>query len=360
MTDTPTTTLTTPEAPRAAPDGADEVRVTWAAGAIWLTALIGTASKILGVMVVPGLRGVASARAIEWAEIASGALAYVLTALLVALVCTGSFELARARQVGVVRRALVVGLTGLTVALASPALVTRLHTVAALGLAVVSSFVAIVCGTRASAAPRTRALGAVLVVLATAALLRVVGWESAVIGGEHANMSLFQLGRGLVTGAVALEAIAVLLAVVWIALAGGLRGRILGNVAMLGAAVITYLAARGSDDVTGEVLRNALLPLVTMPEPYALVPVAAFQISATVLLAAVALTVAPRATKPGATLSRLVPASLALVLLSRGAFDVPLQALAAIAGGVWAVLATSEGERPTDQRSGVQQPMSEY
>lgn len=326
------------------------VSVTWAANAVWLTALVGAAAKVLGVMIAPGLRGIASARAVERVELAAGAFGYVFAALLVALVCAGSFELARARHVGVLQRGLVVALSGLTVALASPALVMRLHTVAALGLAVVASVVAVVAGSGASRAPRTRALGAVFVLFATAALLRAVGWESAAIGGERASLSLFELGRGLVTGAVVLEGIAVLVAAAWIGIAGGLRGRLLANLALLAGVVVTWLAARGGGPAASSLelmLRGAVLPLVSMPALYALTPVAAFLVSASLLLALAALAVRAARTSSG-SFTALVPASFALALLSRGAFDVPLQALAAIAGALWAVLAMDERARAPD------------
>src|SRR5688500_18273098 len=110
--------------------------IAWAGSALVLTAVVGAAAKALGVLVAPGMRGVASQSAMDVSEIASTTLSYTFTALLVALICGGSFELARVRKIGVISRGTVVAVSGLVVALASPAVVQRLHQMAALSLGI--------------------------------------------------------------------------------------------------------------------------------------------------------------------------------------------------------------------------------
>src|SRR4051812_28129042 len=117
---------------------APTTNVSWATGALVLAAIVAIIAKLAGVVVAPGLRGLASQSVVDGAETVTAALAYTLSAFLVALVCGGSFELARVRQLGLLPRAAAVGLSGLVVALASPAVVTRLHVLAALLLAVVT------------------------------------------------------------------------------------------------------------------------------------------------------------------------------------------------------------------------------
>lgn len=329
---------------------------TWAGQALGMTAGLAVVAKILGVLVVPGLRGVVSQSAVDAFETLSATFAYTLAAMLVALVCASSFELARTRRIPVGARGTVVAVSGLIVALASPAVVTRLHTVAALALAVTTSATVVIAGIVALRAPMTRAVGAVLSLLAFCAILRVVGWELAAIGAERPSPSLFSSGRVLATIAVALHAIGVLLAAAWLGTRSRIRGRVLANVAIVLAFAVTYLAARTTDGATSTteaVLRVSLTEAAGVPLPYALGAVAAFLVPASILLAAVALAQKSEA--------RAVLGALALALVSHGAFDVPLHALAVTAAAQWAMLAMAE-DRPSlatvAQRGGDQQPTS--
>src|SRR5688572_20489226 len=111
----------------------------WAGQALTMTAALAVVAKVIGVLVAPGLRGVTSQNAVETFDVLSGTFAYTLAALLVALVCASSFELARVRRINVVARGSAVGVSGLVIALASPAVVMKLHTLAALALAVTTS-----------------------------------------------------------------------------------------------------------------------------------------------------------------------------------------------------------------------------
>ena len=127
--------------------------IAWASGALLLTVIVGAAAKILGVLVAPGMRGIASERAMVATETVSATLGYTFAALLVALICGGSFELARARRIHVASRGTVVAISGLIVALASPAVVQRLHPMAAIMLAVVAS---VEVKKQANAAPKAK------------------------------------------------------------------------------------------------------------------------------------------------------------------------------------------------------------
>src|SRR5688500_10754978 len=139
-----------------------------------VTAVIAVVAKVVGVLLAPGLHGVVSQSFIETFDTASAACAYLLAALLVALVCASTFELARVRRIGGTARGLVIGISGLVVALASPAVVTKLHTVANLALAVTTSASVLIAGIIAVRASHTRAIGALLSMLAFCALVRVV------------------------------------------------------------------------------------------------------------------------------------------------------------------------------------------
>lgn len=311
--------------------------IAWAGSALVLTAVIGAAAKLLGVLVAPGMRGVASQRAMDATELVSATLGYTFAALLVALICGGSFELARIRKVHVVTRGSVVAVSGLVVALASPAVVQRLHTAAALALALVASVIAIVASAATIRVAHTRAVGAVLGMLALSGVLRPVAWEITALAGERASLGLYHAGRGLATFAVAVQALAALLAAAWLGTRSRTRGRLLANGAIVLAFAITYLAAHDAGDTPSAieaVLRGSLSQAPGTPLPYGLASIAAFLVPATILLALVS--VVQRAQPPA------VLAALALALLSHGAFDVPLHALAITAAAQWALLAMAD------------------
>jgi hypothetical protein len=310
------------------------VNVAWASSALVLTAVVGAAAKVLGVLVAPGLRGIASQRTVDAVEIISATLGYTFAALLVALICAGSFELARVRKIGVLSRGTVVAVSGLVVALASPAVVQRLHNMAGIALAVVASIIAVVAAIGTIRVAHTRIVGAVVGMLALSGLLRPLAWALTTLANERASLGLYNAGRGLTTVAVVVQALAALLAAAWLGTRSRLRGRLLANGAIVLAFAITYVAARDSGDTPSSleaVLRSSLSQAASLPLPYGLSSIAAFLVPATILLALVA--VVQRAHPPA------VLAALALALLSHGAFDVPLHALAVTAAAQWAMLA---------------------
>jgi hypothetical protein len=310
----------------------------WAGQALMVTAVIAVVAKIVGVLVAPGLHGVVSQPVIETIDTASAAFAYLLAALLVALVCASTFELARVRRIGGTARGLVIGISGLVVALASPAVVTRLHTVASLALAVTTSASVLVAGIVAVRASHTRAIGALLSMLALCALVRVVGWELAAIGAERPAPTLFTVGRVLATVAVFLHAVSVLLAAAWLGTrAPKLQSRILANVAIALGFIITYFALRtteGTPSSSELVLRVSLTEAAGMPLPYVIGSVGAFLVPSSIFLAIVALVT--RRESPA------LIAGVALALLSHGAFDIPMHALLATAAAQWGMLAMVE------------------
>lgn len=313
------------------------INVAWAGSALVLTAVVGAAAKVFGVIIAPGMRGIASQGAMDAVEILSATLSYTFAALLVALICAGSFELARARKIGVLSRGTVVAVSGLVVALASPAVVQRLHTVAGVALAVVASIIAIAAAIGTIRAAHTRIVGAVLGMLALSGLLRPLSWQLTALANERASLGLYNAGRGLATLAVVVQALATLLAAAWLGTRSRVRGRLFANAAIVIAFALTYIAARDSGDAPSSievVLRSSLSQAVTLPLPYGLASIAAFLVPATILLALVA--IAQRAPPPA------VLAALALALLSHGAFDVPLHALAVTAAAQWAMLAMAD------------------
>ena len=311
--------------------------VTWASGMLLITAVVGIVAKTIGVLVAPGTRGVVSQKAVDTFEILSAAAGYTFAGLLVAVVCGGSFELARVKKVPVAVRGAVVALSGLTVALASPAVVQRLHAGASFVLAIVTSIIVLVAGVTALRAAHTRALGALLVLLAFAGALRPIAWELAGYAGERASIDLYHVARGLSTAAIAFQALATLLAAAWIGTRSRIRGRVLANAAIFLAFALTYFAAGEVNAPTSTVravLNSSLTQAMGVPAPYAISTIAAFLLPASLLLAAVTLLQRPQ---PAAIL-----AATAFALLSLGQLDVPLHSLAITAAAHWALLAMAD------------------
>lgn len=282
-------------------------------------------------------------------ETTSGTLSYSLTAMLVALVCAASFELARSGKVNVVTRGGVVAISGLIVALVSPAVVERLSTAPSLALAVVTSAVVLLAGISVVRDPKTRVVGTILSLLAVCAILRVAAWETALTGEDRGIDSVRQVARGLSTAAVAIHAFAVLIAAAWIGTRPSWRGRFFANFAIVLAFGFTWLAARTDVSSTASAILRAALPAaIGLPHPYWLESIAAFLVPASIALAAAALL---QKGQPVVVIS-----SIGLSLLSHGSFDVPLHALLATVSAQWAILAMTD--TASTQRFAVQQPTS--
>jgi hypothetical protein len=311
--------------------------LTWASWLLRVTAIVGAIAAGVGVLVAPGLRGNATEAAVVFGDRAANTLAYFFCGLLVALLCAGAYELSRAKGVPIAARVIAVGAAGLVVALSAPALVHRLHTPLALALALASSAVALASGVSSLRAPHTRAVGAVLVLLAFAALLRLLGWEIAAAAGERASLPLYNTSRVLATAGFVLEGLAQLVAAAWLGTRGGWTGRLLANGAIVGSFVFTWAAARGS--ISGAplwqtVLHSALADAAGAPPPYGLAAIATFLASSAILLALVS------ALQGGQVIA--IVAALSLALVSRGALDVPLRALAAAVAGHWLLLSRAD------------------
>ncbi len=311
----------------------------WAAGSLSLTAGLAVAAKVLGVIVAPGVRGAASTGVVEGAQLLSAVFGYVLMGLLVGLAGVGAFEIAKAHRLPPSSRFPVVGLSGLAIALASPAVVDRLPKTIALALALVASLLTVIGAITAARATQTRAVGVVLGLLSFVALLRVTSWEVAAAAGESASLSTFHVAQVFATIAVAIHAFAAVLAGAWLGSRAGWSGRVMANGAIVMAFAATWVAGRQSDapSVVELVLRGSLGSATGVPSPLALAPVAVFLLPACLMLAVVA--IVTRARGP------VLLAALALALVAHGSYDVPLQALCAVVAAQWAMLAR-DGSAP--------------
>jgi hypothetical protein len=302
--------------------------------AAWLLrtcALASVASTVLGALVVPGLRGLASDAIITRWELISAALAHAMGLLLAGLLLTGAFDLSRTRKVGYVSRAfLFLGAPGV-LAMLVPAFARALTPIGSLILA--SATLLVVAGGAISGlrAPHTRALAIAQIVLAFAGLSRLLAWVIATLLAD--SVRAYTVARTFSTAGILSEGLAQMLVVAWLSTRKRMSSSIATALALVGAFMVVWLAGRA--DVASPtwqlVLRAGIHGQVTPGGGGPLNALEAFFITASVLLAL------------ACTFMRghvaVILCALALALLGRGAFDVPLRALAASVAALWTTLA---------------------
>jgi hypothetical protein len=299
------------------------------------TAIVSVVATSLGVVVAPGLRGVAQDAVVERVNALAWALSYFMCGLVVTTIMAATFELARAARVNVVTRAAAIGASGGVLALAAPALARSLPSSVALALAVAASVGTFAAAWEGVRRPHTRAVAVVLATFAFASLTRVVSWELARIAGEQSSMRLYTISRGVATGALVVEGLGQMFAAAWLGTRSRLLGQALSSAAVAGAFLLTWNAARGASDMAApwqSALHVALGSAPGLPQPFGMSALAVFLVVCSILLALVA-AVQPRAVAA-------VVCALSLGLLARGSFDVPLRALSAVAGALWLMVAT--------------------
>jgi hypothetical protein len=308
----------------------------------WLVRSIGAcavAATILGVIVAPGLHGNATDAVVNlWDRVAS-VFAYAMAILACAGIVLSTIDLIGSRRAETFPGAVVVAGSSLLVVLLVVA-VARAYALpdappqvqVTLLVTVVSSAVASTAAGLAARRPHTRALALLLTLFALATLVRLAAWELATLGGERANAGLYATSRALSTVGVVIEGLGQLGAAIWI----GTRGRgglAASSLAAIGAFAVTWgaaLGARPDAPPVAAALHSSLAAVSSLPAPYALSGAASFLTVSAVLLGAAALTqVAQPAT---------IAAAFALALVSRGAFDAPLRAIAIVVAAQWALV----------------------
>jgi len=249
---------------------------------------------------------------------------------LMAEVMMASFELThKLRARGWARTVLVVA-GGIVVALAAPATIRPLPTVVAAGLAVATAITVLAGAWQGLHASHTRAVAIVMAAFALAGLLRVAAWDLARIAGEAGNTSVYAAARVVATAALGFEGLGQMTAAAWLGTRSRLGGQVLSSLAIGLAWIMTWSAARGALMTANPweaAFHTALATASGLPQPYGPSVLAAFLLAASILLAGVA-AVQPRQVV-------IVVVALSLSLLARGAFDIPLHALAAAAAAIW-------------------------
>lgn len=319
------------------------LRTAWLLRAV---AVCGAIASAFGVLVLPGVHGIFSDRLAVWLDRTGGVLSYGMGALLVLAAVLGAFDLARADPIAPWVRAVAIAAGALVVGLFVPACATPLPGAASLVLALG----AIACAGTAAAAglrvPRTRAISAVLGAFAVATAIRLLSWSLAAVASARASTTAWDLACGVSSAAVVVEALGLMAAAAWLGTRGRWAGQLVSALALAAAFGVVWAAAHGATAgaPAWQLMLHASLANAApgIPPPWALGTVAAFLSVVSVTLA---FGVALQPGVPG-----FVAGTLALALLARGAFDVPLRALAVCTAATW-VLVTMSDERAMRRRA---------
>lgn len=307
----------------------------------WLLRVVAVCAALasaFGVLVLPGVHGTFAEGLVVRLDRTGGILSYGAGVLLVLAAVLGAWDLARAHSVAPWVRTVTIAASALVVGLFVPACATALPAPASIALATA----AIACaGTVAAIGLRTshtRAVAAVLGAFAVATCIRLSAWSLAATASAHASRAAWDFARGVSSAAVVVEALGLMAATAWLGTRGRWRGQLVNALALATAFGVVWAAARGA--TTGapawQLMLHASLANAApgIPPPWELGTVAAFFSIASVTLA---LGVAFQPRVPG-----FVAGPFALTLLARGAFDVPLRALAVCAAAIWVLLTLSD------------------
>jgi hypothetical protein len=307
-----------------------------ASGFLRMTALASVLAAALGVVIAPGLRGVASDAMVEAVNRSAWTFAYFMCALVITAILLAIFDLARASRVHALSRAAAIGSAAGVMALSAPALVRPLPPSVSIALGVAACVASLAAAWESARAHHTRAVAIILAAFSMAALGRIVSWEMARVAGEQGRQGLYALSRAIATGSLLVEALGQMLAAAWIGTRSRFVGQSLASLAVAGAFLLTWNVARGASDLAAwqSALHVALGTAPGLPAPFGMNALAVFLVVASILLGLVA------AVQPRQNVAVVV--ALALGLLGRGAFDVPLRALSATAGALWILVAVTD------------------
>jgi hypothetical protein len=303
----------------------------------WLlrtSAIVGVVASGLGAVIVPGLRGIASDKVITSWETIAAALAYAMGFFLAGLLLTGAFDLSRTRKVGLAPRALILlGAPGV-LSMLVPAFARALTPVGSMILVIATLLVVIGGASAGLRAAHTRALAAAQIVYAFAAFARLAGWMIATLFAD--SVRLYVVSRTFTVAGVVTEGIAQALIVAWLSMRRRMSISAMTAIALLASFMIVWTAGRADASAPAwqVVLRAGIAGQVTQVAPSTLGALEAFFVVASLFLAlACALMRHPLA---------VIVCAMSLALLARGAYDVPLRALAATVAAIWTTLAASD------------------
>jgi hypothetical protein len=305
-----------------------------------LTAALAIVAAAVGRVLAPGLRGSASQHVVEVWESIGNFAAFAFFVFLIFLLGRAAWDLAFRTKPSVPLRVAVISGTVSVACLVVIALrdLNRsdlVPTPALISFTLIASAVALIGGVGTIRPPHTRAVAFVLFTFGAASLVRLAAWQLAAVAGQHASPMLYEWGRGIATIGVLLEGVGQTFAVIWLTTRTRVSGQILAGIAVVLAFVAAWGVNEGSHAgaATWQVVLHASLSDVRgTPPPFGLNALPTFFITSSILFAAIAVI------RPGP--APAITSALALFLIGRGAFDVPLRALSACVGATWLLVAS--------------------
>jgi hypothetical protein len=312
-------------------------------------AFVAVVASAVGVIVAPGVKSVASQRVVEAMDRTGATLGYFLFVGLLVLAVRGVYELVRTSELSVPLRIVLLGGTGLVMAVAVPGVSTRLPNVASLVLAVATGGLVLTSSVRSAVSPSTRAVALVLGLTSLAALARAGVWVLADVALTRASVQFFSMASLVASLGVVLEAAGQAVTAAWL----GTRRRwgvVLAVAGVTAAFLLTWGVVRGDQADPGflsTVLHRALADAAGLPEPLGLRSLAVFVATGATPLA---LVVALQGARSERGVETAVATSLALALLARGRFDAPLRAMVALVASLWLLVALVDGASSREER----------
>ncbi len=335
---------------------------------IRFVALLAVVTMIVARGVLPALRGavVGISDFIDSVDLLSGTLSQLLAFVLVGLIATELWDLAQTRASLVLRAAAIVLCPPLVLATIFTVAMTRPPAIMSLGLSAVAGSLVVVFGLDAAREPSTRGAAWVPILVGFSSMVRGGGAfvaeqaQSAARDVESISRA-FTVARVSATAAFAIAAIGVVVGLVWLARHERRFLPIRTGLVIVGALLLTQVAAQAIDDTTPTwqvVARRATQELLSRPPPYLPEWVRVLGAVLPVLLAFGLL-----------SLRRAVPAVLsavAMLVLVGPTAEVPILSLVAVSAalalwlssrdprGVWAALVSA----PRSKRATAPQPVA--
>jgi hypothetical protein len=304
-----------------------------------LTAALAIVAAAIGRVLAPGLRGSASQNTVDTWESIGNFTAFAFVVFLLFLLGRATWDLAFRNRPSVPLRVAVISGTVSVALLLLIAMFKNqslpVPTPALISMTLISCGVALIGGIGTIRPPHTRAVAFVLFAFGLASLIRLAAWQLAAVAGQHASPMLYTWGRGFATVGVLVEGIGQVFGVVWLTTRTRVSGQILAGVAVVLAFIVTWGVNEGSHPGAAAwqtVLHTSLSDVRGAPPPFGLNALPTFLVTTSILFAAIAVI------RPGP--APAITSALALFLIGRGAFDVPLRALSACVGATWLLVAS--------------------
>jgi hypothetical protein len=310
----------------------------------WLlrsAAACAVAASFVRVLAAPALAASQFEPAIERT---SATLTYLAYILLVGALFVGSFLVSRNVRVPLDARMIVPPAAGIVAALGFAATRDKLLPSWEIVLAVAAIVATFRSALVSILSHVTRAAAAVTVLLVLAAVVRLAAWRASIEAGERASTALFAAAQRTDGAALVLEWLAHLAALVWIATRARRWGLVVAAAVLAVSIAITWggvSALHADASAWQSMLHSAVAQTTGTSEWLALRVLSTFLSVASIGIATAAIAL-PRQLPA-------VAAPIALAIVSRGSFDAPLRALAAVTAAVWLLIAATEEEAPATE-----------